>query len=343
MSVLVRVSACLFVGVATSHGGAALADEPAVDPLSRVVVTATLSAEERLASPAFTTVITAEDIARSPANSIPDLLRDAAGINNQTSANGRDEIQVRGMDGRYTLILVDGKRVSSSGALWRATDFDLSTVPLSGIARIEIVRGPMSALYGSDAIGGVVNIITRKPGKQWEGSVGADYRIVTSGESGAQRRLQASARGALGDRVSLSIAGEAYDRKAWFQRSAADPREVPALEAKRSGSALAMLAVQVDPRQRVDLDLGGQRRPASVCAGQLRRLSRDPRRSVLLFGPAGLPPEPGADASRGLGLGQRPSCRSSASRPASKIIRRVTTTRSNATTAKPIRRRAPTA
>lgn len=224
--------------------------------LPSVVVTASLAEQGQLASPAFTTVITAEDIAKAPANSLADLMRDAAGVNNQTNANGRDEIQIRGLDGKYTLILVDGKRVSSSSALWRGSDFDLSTVPLSGIERVEIVRGPMSALYGSDAIGGVVNIITKRPGQKWHGSVGADYRVVTSGEEGKQRRLQGSARGALSDSVSLSVAGEVYDRDAWFRESASDPTEVAGLEAKRSVNVVSTLSAKVDARQTVDLDLG---------------------------------------------------------------------------------------
>lgn len=237
-------------------GAAAQAEEGVKAALPSVVVTASMTERERLASPAFTTVITAEDIARSPANSIPDLLRDAVGVNNQTNANGRDEIQIRGLDGRYTLILVNGRRVSSAGALWRGSDFDLSTVPLASIERIEIVRGPMSALYGSDAIGGVVNIITKRAGQAWHGSVGAELRSVESGEEGRQQRLQASASGALGEDLNLSVAGEVYHRDAWFQHSAQNPKEVPGLEAKRSRHAVSTLSWRIDPRQSLDLDLG---------------------------------------------------------------------------------------
>ena len=251
-----KTQAWLGGGCAVLMAGLAHAQEADKTLLPSVVVTASMSEQGRLASPAFTTVITAEDIGKSPANSIPDLLRDAAGVNNQTNANGRDEIQIRGLDGRFTLILVDGKRVSSAGALWRGSDFDLSTVPLAAIERIEIVRGPMSALYGSDAIGGVVNIITKRPSKDWHGTVGAEYRVVTSGEEGKQHRIQASARGALSDGVSLSFAGEVYDRDAWFVHSANDPKEVAGLEAKRSVNAVSTLSVQLDAAQRVDIDLG---------------------------------------------------------------------------------------
>lgn len=243
-------------GAAALLAAMAQAQEAATATLPSVVVTASMTERERLASPAFTTVITAEDIARSPANSIPDLLRDAVGVNNQSNANGRDEVQIRGLDGRYTLVLVNGRRVSSAGALWRGSDFDLTTVPLASIERIEIVRGPMSALYGSDAIGGVINIITRRAGKAWHGSVGAELRLIESGEEGRQQRVHAAATGALGEGLDLSVVAEHYQRDAWFQRSAADPKEVPGLEAKRSSNVVSTLTWHIDPRQTLDLDLG---------------------------------------------------------------------------------------
>lgn len=232
------------------------ADEAAPVPSATVVITATMTEQSRLASPAFTTVLTAEDIAKSPVNSLPDLLRDTVGVTNNSDLNGRDEIQIRGLDGSYTLILVNGKRVSSSGALWRGSDFDLGTVPLGSIERVEIVRGPMSALYGSDAIGGVVNIITKRPTKAWSGQLSSDYRVVTAGDQGDQWRLNATAAGALSDAAALTVSGEIYDRKPWYQHSADDPTEAPALQAKRSVNLLSTLALQLDGRHSLDIDLG---------------------------------------------------------------------------------------
>ena len=77
----------------------------------------------------------------------------------------------------YTLILVDGKRVNSRNAVFRHNDFDLNWIPVDSIERIEVVRGPMSSLYGSDALGGVVNIITKKIGQKWSGTVTVDTTI----------------------------------------------------------------------------------------------------------------------------------------------------------------------
>lgn len=77
----------------------------------------------------------------------------------------------------HTLILVDGKRVNSRNAVFRHNDFDLNWIPVDSIERIEVVRGPMSSLYGSDALGGVVNIITKKIGQKWSGTVTVDTTI----------------------------------------------------------------------------------------------------------------------------------------------------------------------
>ncbi|WP_226665185.1 TonB-dependent receptor plug domain-containing protein [Microbulbifer aggregans] len=222
------------------------------DSTEEVVVTATLHARDSATSPAFTSVITAEEITRTSVNSLADLLRDTVGVNNRSDSLGRDEIQIRGMGGRYTLILVDGKRVSSAGALWRGGDFDYSSVPLGSIERVEIVRGPMAALYGSDAIGGVVNIITKAPDQEWHGTINAEYRGIEGGEEGAQQRLNASVSGALGDRVTQSLSGEIYDRDAWYRDADTD---VPGLEAKESASLVSTTRIKLAERQSLDVDL----------------------------------------------------------------------------------------
>ena len=231
-----------------------------------VVVTATLSARDSATSPAFTSVITAEEITRTSVNSLADLLRDTVGVNNRSDSLGRDEIQIRGMGGRYTLILVDGKRVSSAGALWRGGDFDYSSVPLGSIERVEIVRGPMAALYGSDAIGGVVNIITKAPSQDWHGTVNAEYRGIEGGEEGAQQRLNASVSGALGERVTQSLSGEIYDRDAWYRDTDTD---VPGLEAKESASLVSTTRIKLDERQSLDVDLSynSDDRPYGIYSG----------------------------------------------------------------------------
>ncbi|HOK46923.1 MAG TPA: TonB-dependent receptor plug domain-containing protein, partial [Bryobacteraceae bacterium] len=76
---------------------------------------------------------------------------------------GRNEIKIRGMGGDYTLLLVNGKRVNARETLGSSfgNDFDLSSIPMAAIERIEVIRGPVSSLYGADALGGVVNVMPK--------------------------------------------------------------------------------------------------------------------------------------------------------------------------------------
>lgn len=230
------------------------APEAGIAEQSIVVVTASLRNHTAASAPAFTTIVTEEDIAKSPVNSLPDLLRDTVGVNNMTDSTGRDEIRIRGLGGKYTLMLVNGKRVSSGGALWRGGDFDFSSIPLASIKRVEIVRGPMAALYGSDAIGGVVNIITKAPTREWKGSVSGEYRTVQPGEEGNQYRVGASIAGAIDDTFGLALSGEYYDRDAWYATSASDTTRPARLEEKRAANVAGTLSVKLAENQSLDID-----------------------------------------------------------------------------------------
>ena len=130
------------------------------DALDEVVVTATRTAITADAALAPVEVIDREDIQRSQAGSLGELLRGRAGINlsNQGGTGKLSTLFVRGAESDHVLVLVDGVRVGSSTS-GLASFQDL---PVSMIDRIEIVRGPRSSLYGSDAIGGVVQIFTRR-------------------------------------------------------------------------------------------------------------------------------------------------------------------------------------
>jgi vitamin B12 transporter len=125
-----------------------------------VIVTATRSAQLQRDVLSDVVTLQAEDIARSGAGSITDLLQRQRGI--EIARNGgpgtNSSVYLRGANANQTVVLVDGVRIGSitSGtASW-------SGIPLQAIERIEIVYGPMSTLYGADAIGGVVQIFTKK-------------------------------------------------------------------------------------------------------------------------------------------------------------------------------------
>ena len=128
--------------------------------LKEAVVTSARSALAITESLADVSVIDRAELERSGAMSLPDLLMRQQGID--VSANGGPGsvagVFVRGASNAQLLVLLDGQRIGSStsgGATW-------SSIPLGQIERIEILRGPASSLYGADAIGGVVQIFTRR-------------------------------------------------------------------------------------------------------------------------------------------------------------------------------------
>jgi outer membrane receptor for ferrienterochelin and colicins len=147
-------------------------ETPADYALGDVVVTGTRTETALNDSPARIDVISRAQVERSGARDVGELLEEMPGIVITRSFRG-DAIQLGGLDPEYTLILVDGDRVP--GRLGGGIDLGRYTV--ENIERIEVLRGPGSALYGSEAIAGVVNIITRQTSREveLEGAVQAGY------------------------------------------------------------------------------------------------------------------------------------------------------------------------
>lgn len=221
-------------------------------PQADEVITVTTTAHNTRSAPASISLITAEQITAAPINDLSDLLRHEVGIQAETNTNGRSDIGIRGMSGKYTLMLVDGKRLSSSNALWRGGNFDNTPVPLGMIERVEVIRGPMSALYGSDAIGGVINIITKQPGKTWQGAADADFKAIEGKDGGDQHRTNLGFTGPLTDNLLIRMNGELYNRQAWTPPEAANG--IPLLEAKKTRNFASTLSWLVDEQQRFELD-----------------------------------------------------------------------------------------
>jgi outer membrane receptor for ferrienterochelin and colicins len=148
-------------------------DPNAAPTLNTVVVTASGREQQIKEAPASISVITREELDKRPYTSVREVLADLEGVAVVGGSNNETDITIRGLPGEYTLILVDGKRQSTRETMNRGTGGVQSSLvpPLAAIERIEVVRGPMSSLYGADAMGGVVNIITRKVPRQWGGSV----------------------------------------------------------------------------------------------------------------------------------------------------------------------------
>ena len=176
------------------------AEKTITEKLATITVTATQTEHDQKSAPASISIITQEDLAKRPVYDLADALQQSAGIHiNTSSAYGRKEIKIRGLDSDYTLILVNGRRVNSRDALTSnySNDFDLSSIPLAAVDRIEVVRGPMSSIYGADALGGVVNIILKKPSEQLETAFNYSYELPTEGGNGAIHKASAYIGGSL--------------------------------------------------------------------------------------------------------------------------------------------------
>jgi outer membrane receptor for ferrienterochelin and colicin len=109
------------------------------------------------------TVITKEDIARKQGKSVEDVIFNEVGVTRTVDAMGKVGISIRGADPRHTLIMVDGQPVLGDVSKYSGNGDELMRIGAENIERIEIIRGAASAKYGADAIGGVVNVITKEP------------------------------------------------------------------------------------------------------------------------------------------------------------------------------------
>lgn len=176
----------------------AATDSSATLELDSTTVVAT-ALEETKQAPGVS-VITAEDIQkRPPANDLSQLIRSMPGVNltgNATSGqrgNNR-QIDIRGMGPENTMILIDGKPVSSRSSVrygWRGerdSRGDTNWVPPDQIERIEVIRGPAAARYGSGAMGGVINIVTKKALDETHGSLTLYQNFPQHHDEGGTRR-----------------------------------------------------------------------------------------------------------------------------------------------------------
>ena len=134
---------------------------PESELLDEVVVTGTLKAVSRLDSPVPVEVYSTTFLKKNPTPNIFEALQNVNGVRPQINCNvcNTGDIHINGLEGPYTLVLIDGMPIVSG----LSTVYGLSGIPNSLIEQIEIVKGPASSLYGSEAVGGLINIITKLP------------------------------------------------------------------------------------------------------------------------------------------------------------------------------------
>lgn len=189
-------------------------DLPSVE-LEHMVITAQRQVKQSLG----VSNISEGDLERTPvASDISEIVRKMPGVNlTGNSATGQRgnqrQIDIRGMGPENTLILVDGKPITSRNSVrygWRGerdTRGDSQWVPAGAIQSIEVIRGPAAARYGSGAMGGVVNIITKKTTEGLHGSVELYTNQPEDSQEGDSRRISANLSGSLTDKLGVRLYG----------------------------------------------------------------------------------------------------------------------------------------
>ena len=274
--------------------GPVLAESGDSHELGQVTVTASGHAQQLEDAPASISVITREQIEQRYYQDATDALRDIPGviITGGGSGDRGNDIVIRGMPAQYTLILVDGKPVSTretrpNGSAGFEQDW---LPPLQSIERIEVVRGPMSTLYGSDAIGGVINVITRKVAEEWGGAVQLDTIIQDDSRSGDIQQGNFSLSGPLlADTLGLQVYGRASTRQ--------EDRFVDGFEEKNLKNLNARLSFTPTDNQDFTLEAGqtkqdrrsliGYSAPATGCRGGCTDSDNEYTREVLALSHTG--------------------------------------------------------
>lgn len=183
-----------------------------VTKLDTIVVTAGGYEQNIADAPASISVITAEELQKKSYTDVIDAVKNMPGVSVQGGGNNK-EITIRGMGASYTKYLIDGRPVSAGRAVnGNGTDggkIGAYLPSIDMIERIEVVRGPMSSLYGSDAMGGVINVITKKASAEgWHGSISPEYTLSDNDYSNDSYGVGVYVSGPLiKDKLSLSLDG----------------------------------------------------------------------------------------------------------------------------------------
>jgi len=209
--------------------------------LPAITVTATMSEHDTSTAPASVSLVDRDELQRRNAEDLLDAVEFTPGITmSPRQVGGRRTLALRGLEGRHTLTLIDGRRISPSDDVVGHSDYQYGWLPMSAVERVEIIRGPMSTLYGSEALGGVINLIPRRPTDRWIGAASVSGHGLAAG-GGEGHRVGLFAAGPLRENVSLRLHAE--DRRSSAVPLAEDPREseLEARHARSVGGAVSLM------------------------------------------------------------------------------------------------------
>jgi len=271
-----RPIALFLAGMLTSPAFAAETTEKLADDESMIV-----TAEQELKQQPGVSTITAEDIKKNPpVNDLSDIIRKMPGVNltgngaSGSRGNNR-QIDIRGMGPENTLIMIDGVPVSSRNSVrysWRGerdSRGDTNWVPAEMVERIEVIRGPAAARYGSGAAGGVVNIITKRPTNDWHGSLSLYTSQPENDKEGDTRRANFNLSGPLaGDALTMRLYGNINrtDADAFDINTAENGSYAAGREGVRNKDINTVLSWKITPLQIIDFSWGYSRQ-GNIYAG----------------------------------------------------------------------------
>ncbi|WP_455845276.1 TonB-dependent siderophore receptor [Pantoea agglomerans] len=271
-----RPIAFFLAGMLTSPAFAAETTEKLADDESMIV-----TAEQELKQQPGVSTITAEDIKKNPpVNDLSDIIRKMPGVNltgngaSGSRGNNR-QIDIRGMGPENTLVMIDGVPVSSRNSVrysWRGerdSRGDTNWVPAEMVERIEVIRGPAAARYGSGAAGGVVNIITKRPTNDWHGSLSLYTSQPENSKEGDTRRANFNLSGPLaGDALTMRLYGNINrtDADAFDINTAENGSYAAGREGVRNKDINTVLSWKITPLQVIDFSYGYSRQ-GNIYAG----------------------------------------------------------------------------
>ncbi len=188
--------------------------------METVVVTATGFEQKITDAPASISVISQDEIQSRPFTTLLDAVKYQEGVDigSTRDKTGQGSISMRGLTGDYTLVLIDGKRQNNHGDIYPnnfgGNQFN-HIPPQDAIERIEVIRGPASTLYGADALGGVINVITKRHSDEWSGGASFGRSLQTNENFGDDLTTDFDVIGPLVPGVlSLGVHGSVYERLA---------------------------------------------------------------------------------------------------------------------------------
>ncbi len=219
-----KVLAPLFIVVSTSiifsQKKVAIADSLVLETLDEVVVTATRTLRQLSSIPLPVTLISKKQLRQTGVVRLNEILNEQTGIITVADESGFDGVQIQGIASDYVLVLINGVPLVGRSA----GNFDLSRLTVGNIQQIEVVKGPSSSLYGSEALGGVINVITETPkDSSLNGSV--SYRFASFNTHDANMALRQRIKRFGYSFFANTLQSDGYDLRPDIQGQTVDPFE----------------------------------------------------------------------------------------------------------------------